>query len=279
MYQSLLQVRVQHDYFSSGLYPGLNFTPTSKTSDLIRNADLVQRPEMGGMVLFYNDEKKETLQLMAQDAQEPMDLVFKVYGSFPNLVNVTHHSFLHEEALLYFDNTEASVPSGTGDLSWLHQEPYANDSNLVSWDSAKLKGIVTSKERVKRPIFILCLRINPKHIGQKVRVGIQFQPQQTYWTYYLLRERFRNNTTVLDLDGQVEFNALGSTMLPGNRKASVFRSTEPIVWQERSTRRFQLQETTSKRVWIKRLPVAGIDSINRAEVDGQSVAVSDIYIN
>ena len=91
----------------------------------------------------------------------------------------------------------------------------------------------------------------------------------------------RKKVYIADLDNEIKFNDLGSTTLPGDRKAMILQSNTAISMRETHSQRFQLREHGSlgDRILIKRIPNASICNFNSEIVAKKTEMISEIYIN
>ncbi len=289
-YQTLLRVAVEHSYNLNGVCACLNFCATEKTQSLLANAGLLINKTGDGIRIAYDKTRLEALELYAQDPQEPLSFDFKVYSIDPDFKSYTEPYTAAAEGILYFDNHAASGP-GKQSLS---VSEYVSSKDIKSPDSIEFQGVLSQKDRLLPPEFVLRIFAGNKEGSllqrwlepEPVTYSIAFDCRQRYWKYYLLgklvgKNKSNNGFRVVDPDKQVEFEATGEEWLADRRMAYTFRSKQPIPLNERYPFRFQLKQTDQgdETVVIQRLPVASVRQAGTDTVAEQATVVSEIYIN
>lgn len=285
-YKSLLNIVVEHGFYSSGACSCLNFHPTEQTRRIFENAGLLQRKASHGIQIVYDESRLEALKLYAQDRQEPLCFEFKVYSSDPQFRSYTEPFSDMANGIIYLDNRAITAAEGNISLSAFE---YVSKADLKKTDSDELKNIIHHKDRLLPPLFVLKIFAETErfsHIEQWLEpdltsYSIVFNARQTFWKYYLLGNMARKSSYIFDPDHQVEFDTLGETSLPDQRVALTFRSKQSIPLNEHYDFRFQLKERApgGGNVLINRLPVACITQTGREVVTEQRMVVSEIYIN
>lgn len=286
-YSQLFSIEVRHSFFSSGLCNELDFMPTTKTAGQIRNAGLLCKETMGGVRVFYDLERLDSLRLHAADQEEQLNLVFKAYARDPLFMNYTQGDPNQDDAVRYFDSSNA-VRETDGSLR-LHADEYAGSGDYRSLDFPGLQEVLTPADHLARPTFVVNIGV-PKEVADALgsdvsedarNYFVSFQERQTFWKYFLLGEFAREDIYVADLDNSTEFESSGTQVLADERTAITFKSKTSLPMRERSEYRFQLRERGSgnEKVLIRRLPVASAAQIGVERTDGQSILVSEMYIN
>lgn len=285
-YQALLNIAVEHSFYTNGACSCLNFHPTEKTRRIFENAGLLHKKTANGIQVVYDETRLEALQLYAEDQEEPLCFEFKVYSSDPEFKSYTKPFADMAEGILYFDN-RATI-AGEGKLS-LSASEYVSKNDLKKPDSNELKDIISQKDRLLPPMFVVKIFAESEQGSQLEQwlkptlttYSIAFNARQTFWKYYLLGKMARESLYIFDPENQVEFEALGETSLPDQRVAFTFRSKQSIPLNEHYDFRFQLKEEGQggENVLINRLPVACITQTGKEVVAEQGMVVSEIYIN
>lgn len=304
-FQTLIRISIEHSYYSSGVCPGLSFYPTDDTQRLFQNAGLLCKKTADGIQLAYDDSRLEALSLYAEDEQEPLCFVFKVYSSDPEFKSYTEPFTNDGDRILYFDNRNKS---GRKDSNILNIQKYVSNEDfrdlsdfssrqtykidpdeIEDEDTDQLRSILTKDDLRMPPEFVLRIyaRNNTgsllKHwLEPKPTVySIAFNARQRHWQYYLLGKMAKKDCYIVDSEQKIEFEAIGDVALADESIASIFRTKQSIPLSEHYPFCFQLKEKSSKgdNIVIDRLPVAGIRQVGRGAPGQQNRVASEIYIN
>ena len=265
----------------------MTFVPTEKTRRIFENAGLVLKQKVNGVQVIYDQNRVEALQLYSEDRDEPLCFEFKVYSTDPGFRSYTEPFGGSSDAILYFDN-QAAV-SVDDDRTRLHAQEYVSNANLKKPDSGPLKDVLSQKDRLLPPVFVIKIFAENNQgpllkrwlQGNPLNYYVAFNARQTFWKYYLLGKLAKQKSYIFDPENRIEFESLGEAELAGERVALTFRSKQKIPLNERYDFRFQLREEASggQQVLIQRLPVASINQTGKEVVAGQGMVVSEIYIN
>jgi len=285
-YQALLNIAVEHSFYTDGACSCLDFQPTEKTRRIFENAGLLQKKTADGIQIVYDENKREALRLYAEDPQEPLCFEFKVYSKDAQFGSYTEPFADMGEGILYLDN-RATTP-GEGKIS-LSAFDYVSNDDLKKMESNELRDMMNQRDRLLPPVFVvkifaetgLASHIDAWLASDHTSYSIVFNARRTFWKYYLLGKMANAGSYIFDPDNQVEFEALGETSLPDQRMALTFRSKQSISLNEYYDFRFQLKQQGpgGENVVINRLPVACITQAGKEVVAEQSMVVSEIYIN
>jgi len=286
-YLPIFSVEVEHTFFSSDLCPGLDFTPTPKTHALLAKADLLMRNTPNGIRIFYNRHNTEALGLYARNPDEPLRLEFKVFARDRSFKNYADHGDAEDDSILYFDSD--GVKSDEAGRFRLHEADYISEIDFEVLNSPRLIDILSPKESLVKPEFIISIRLEDKEIPQLDESSkapfknyyLKFQARETIWKYYLLGNLTKKKSYIVDLNNEMEFEDTGPASLPDNRTALTFRSKQKLPLREKSEYRFQLKDKDPNggKVLIKRLPVASAGQFFKEIVNGKEAIVSEIFIN
>lgn len=289
-YSQLFGIEVRHSFFSSGLCLDIDFIPTPETTAKIRNGGMLLRSTRGGIRVFYEQDRLDSLRMLAGD-NEGLSLVFKAYSTDSYFMNYTEVGPANDDTVRYFESSKA-LPGDDGALR-LHANEYSGSEDFRPLDFPGFQGVLTSKDQLVKPTFVVKISV-PKEYADGLGEGsqgsvsgaplsyfINFQERQTIWKYYLLGEFARNDVYVADLDNSTEFEPSVSETLADQRTAFTIKSKTPLPMREQSEYRFQLREEASGngRVLIRRLPVASATNIGVEKSGDQSVLVSEMYVN
>jgi hypothetical protein len=286
-FRPLISIEVKHTYFARDLGPGLDFVPTPQTQVSVENSNLLVRNTQGGIRIFYDQANIEVLKLFANAPDDPFDLVYKAYAKDSWFNCYTELPAADDDSILYFDSRKAK-PDEDDRLN-LNAAEHVSYKDMVKFNAIPLEKIFSRRDRIVRPLFIVCFRLTKESIQaleQPSTPGIQnyylsFKARETFWKYYLLGKMTKKKSFIVDPDNRIEFEDTGQTVLPGNRYALTFRSKNKIPLQEESDNRFELKEIgpNGGKPIIKRLPVATAQQFYKEIIDGNETIVSEIFIN
>jgi hypothetical protein len=286
-YLPLFTVEVEHTFFSKGLCSGLDFVSTPASLTFIEKTGLLVRHTQNGVRVFFDQNSSEALRLYATEPGESLQLVFKVFPREKFFRVYTEISTPEEDSILYFGNQGGKIDSNH--RIRLHTAEYVSAGNFEELNSPRLADILSRKDRLLKPEFIVAIRLGKKEIqildaaskNAYLKYYIRFQARQTFWKYYLLGSMTKMKSFITDLNHETEFEATGRASLPGNRTALTFRSKQRIPLRERSEFRFQLsaKDPDGGKMIIRRLPVASAVQFCKETVNGKEAIVSEIFIN
>ena len=79
-YTPLFYFLTEHGFYDDGLAHGLDFVPSERTANVLKNTGLLIKSIRGGIAVLYDNGDTEALKQYAQDKSEPLNFVFKVYA-------------------------------------------------------------------------------------------------------------------------------------------------------------------------------------------------------
>ena len=279
-FHPLFRIVVEHSYFRGGICAKLDFVPTVKTRGIIRNSGMVLKPISGGVQLFYDDSRREVLKVMASESETAV-LSFRAFSRDPLFSSYTRQPVGTDDAMLFFhDGASSSGPDGACNL---HPGEYVSGEDLRALDRLADDDLLAPGDRIMRPAFLVSIALAQLDLQANAllkRFRIRFQARETFWKYYLVGAMAGKNAVISDRNNGIEFACLGEELLADNRRATVFRSMQPLRLRERSEYSFQLRASGGAgKILVRRLPVASANQLSREIVDGKEAAVSEIYLN
>lgn len=239
----MIEVRIEHEYFG-GACPGLHFRPSPRTGEFLQRAQIVLRSGPEGFVL-------------AATADVPTENPVLRFDAFCTDVGFGYCTRLPASpARLLF--------RGEGERQQLL--PQATDPTLL-----------TEPWGMPPPYF--SIEIPLQSMDQRYRVLLP--SVSLHWKYLLFGAFARPGLEISEIKPSpadpVRFE-LSTQTIPGHGIALV--SDRPILALAQQTRRFQLIDSASTRVIVKRLPNADIRSLALETLsDGRTVRVAEIYLN
>lgn len=282
----LFSIAVEHDFFGDGLWRSVRFVPTPESQALIDSAGFLVRNTPGGIELYYDEGRAESLKLYLDDAGGELGFGFKVYVEDEVFKNYSE-AFLASPGALAFCRSDRGVQ--VGDRIRLHREEQVSQQDMEPIDSAELASLLGRWDRQVPPAFAVQVKLPSASGGslaeflESAPTGwfLRFGARRTYWTYFLLGPFADKRVNVVDLDEGMGFEPLGTVLLSDDRPALAFRSVAAIGMRQRPPNRFQLRESGSGngKILVRRLPVAAANQLSRQTIQGSVVAVSEIYVN
>lgn len=288
-YVPLVSVQVDHSFFGDGVCRVVDLALDPPSVALARNAGLVVRQGAGRLDLFRDTGDGGTLELFASDPEAPFRLDLHLTSRDPGFWDYTEGG-PPRDRILAFDGGNAVLDPKDGTLR-LSKEEVVSEADQVSLVAEGPAVGLTGRALVPPPLALIRVPLSdgaggllePPSPGGWIYT-LRFAARRTYWRYLLLGRLAEGDVAILDPDGVAQFERVGEETLPGDRKASSFRSTTRLPLEEFSSRRFQLRTTGGSgngngRILIKRLPVAGARAGRRETVAGETAMVSDILVN
>lgn len=277
LYQPLFTVSVEHAYFADGLWKGLDFIASPETARMVGGGGLLVKPTANGIGVFFDEERAQAMRLYAQETAGALRFDFSVRARDRAFENYTFPDVRKNGWVLRFGNAGREAGAADGRIR-LSRDEFASEADFDGFDAAAM-GIAVIGSRRIQPDFAVSLDVAPAAGARDFYV--RFGARKSFWKYHLLGNMNRGAAYIVDLDSRVEFEPCGEVVLPGNRPARVFRSTERVPVQERSACRFQLREPGqgNGKVLVKRLPVASESRLGSEVIDGRSEIVLESYVN
>ena len=308
-YHSLLRIAVEHSYYSSGVCSCLDFRPTDATQRLFNNTGLIFRKTTDGIQIIYDDSRLQALQLYAEDANEPLCIVFRAYSSDPDFKSYSEPFAADNNEILYFDNHTPEGIKRNGCLSVLeyvsgedfkdlnlfeHIGALKSGSKNTDVDKEKFRDILDQKDHLSPPDFVVRIFVGNNRESllkqwlepKPTFYSIRFSSRQRHWKYYLLGRIVTDNTAnhgfcIVDPDSRVEFEVQDEELLADQSVAYTFRSKHRIPLSEHYPFRLQLKQKGQgdETVVIPCLPVASVNQVGTDVLGEKTTVVSEIYVN
>ncbi|MFM9972355.1 MAG: hypothetical protein ACKVQK_28575 [Burkholderiales bacterium] len=281
-YRPLFSVEARCEYFGDRRCQDLAFIPIGSTELLARNRDFLLRNISAGIEMFASNNAAATTR---STPGESLEFHFKLVAQDAGFAGHSDLDGRRMDSIFAFNNDGA--PKATVDVATrLHEGEWASAADLIGVNDPQLAGLLDAKDRLAPPLAVFSVRLNSGEITSATarRYYVAFKARRTRWKYYVLGPvELEPTLSIRDVDGAIEFEPTGTSpeLLTGNRRAVALLSSTTIALQERSTRRFQLRANTPRgeRLLVKRLAVASPHQLGKETINGQEVAVSEIYVN
>jgi len=267
-YRSVIQVDVRHPYFRDGYCRDVQFLPSSDTSRWLSTTGLIVRQHRSGIELIADTERLALLSSGGQ-ADCPETESFLVGSTDPECLSYTSvpaHRELLSMTALPDGNTRTEIIS----RALVERDSSPNERPAVWTPLAQFllpRELIDCSSLMSEPrrVWNLCL-----------------EARQCIWKYLLFGDYNGKQLQIVDVTKSIDFGAPEPGTLPdGATRVVAIRSGTPVPLEEWPSQRFQLLDMSSNppRVVIRRLPAAVPGRMNRENVGGASVLISEIYVN
>lgn len=295
-YQSLFGITVRHAFFSVNAGPSLTFLPTPRTGRVIHNAGLLIRTGASRLVLCYDADSTEALRLFLAEAEDNLDFDFNVYARDPYFENYTDIDSYPAGSIPCFNSRlKAAVPEREG-FGARETQSVVMAAEVSAPDEERFCTGLSREYSGHGPIFRVTIGVRGQWLdidtgrdrgAESREYVVSFESRKTYWKYCVFGEvadagaQVDTGLRIVDLGGDIQFQAVGRQALFPDRAAMVFYSNKPVALRDRPENRFQLrrQGSSGEKVLVKRLANASPGNLYREVIDGEMVYVSEIYVN
>ncbi len=130
-YRPMFNIALEHTYFGDGKFSGVTFVPTPESERLMLNNNLVIRRRDDGVTVFFDSNNLDSLQLYAEDEDDPLRINFECNSEYLNFQNFTASSVFQKNKTLFFDS--ASTDGNGFGKKYLHSEDFASSQDLVKF--------------------------------------------------------------------------------------------------------------------------------------------------
>lgn len=282
-YLPLLSVSVSHGFYG-GAWPGLQWRPTPQTQRLLARAGCVAGPSRCGLALYFDGTRRNLLASCLADTRQPLTLVYRLRCPGLPLEAVTEGVDRRADRVLFLSDRQAVLqPDG---VSRLHEGEAVGPGQWVPTDAPQVQDLLEAADRLVRPAPIVQLSLGPQDLpvddeeSPGKRFAIRFAARATYWKYFFVGDWPVQEMQVVDVAQQAQFEPPMNETLADGRAAVTVRSAQAIALQQQPQQHFQLRrrERGEELVLIERLPAAAAGALASGTVDGEPVAVSEIYV-
>jgi hypothetical protein len=280
-YSLLLELSAEHAYFPAGTHGNFRFVPSARCAALLDRFGILTRPSARGLALVGQEAARAAL----QDGHEhPAELEFGVVSSDPRFSLFTGLDAPAPGACLFFHSARAQA-EGAG--RWrMHPDELAGPAAWRGTRAPDKAAALAAPGAAPKPAFFMVLDLADVAAALAQAAApvwlVRFGARASVWTYHFMSDLDAPDPVIVDLDGQLRFQARGRTALPGNRSALSFSSEQAIAMRKTPEQRLQLRDQgeLGQRILIKRLPNASVAAIGREITEGSAVPVfvSEIYI-
>ncbi|MCA8927698.1 MAG: hypothetical protein KDC18_06470 [Alphaproteobacteria bacterium] len=252
-FRPLVTLTLEHAFYAEGVATGVRFVPDAATARRLAARWYAWRGQGGRLTIAV-----DAADLPPADAAP---FRFLVWPTDPDLPAASE-AFLSDGPQMAVLSTDAGVREDDG--RWrLHAGDCVNAADLADPEAdAGPHPAVPGR----RPL--LEVRLAPPEGDTSPPEGdtpppletvVRLASRKVFWTYLVQGAADRGPLSVVDAAGELRFEAVDETPLPGRAPAQTFRSADPLALAERPPYRFQLREqgSVAERVLIRRLPGAG----------------------
>jgi hypothetical protein len=284
-YRELFRLSLRHAYYGGGPLPDARVEPAEQTRVLMQRAGMIVRRLPDAVLFLLPLERLEVLRSDIHEAGGSFPFLLCVHAADPLLASYT--APLAQPGYCLLADSRAGAAEAAGTIR-LHPDESLGAESLAADTDPLCALALAGAAPLRRPFLIVHLALTLTPDGLPGSTGepaarayvVRLDAGASYWKYYLLGALAERDLAVADLDQAVGFRRAGEEALE-SRRAAVFLSDRPIRLRARPGERFQLVENTpfGEKILMKRMPVAPAGMRRKAEIDGQAVQVSEIFIN
>jgi hypothetical protein len=282
-YRELFRVSIEHAYHGGRAMPDCRFVPAGATAVLMGRCGMVMRQLPDAVVFLLPTERMDVLRSDIRDAGGVASFLLGVHAGDPLLASCTDPA-VPRDMLLVADSRRAAL-EGSGALR-LHPDDCLGAESLAAIDDP-LCAAALAGAPARQPLLLVHLALTDADGGfpgadpePPARAFVaRLAAAASVWKYYLLGALAQRDLAVADVDATVAFHRADEEL--ESRPATVFVSDRAIALRARPGERFQLLENTpfGEKILMKRMPVATPGIRRKAEIDGRTVLLSEIFIN
>jgi hypothetical protein len=246
-YENLFSVYFKHGYYPSGNLEQIMIKPTSETSLIFLNYELVIKLFQGGFSVYYPTQFANELNTRNKILKDALDLNFTLFCNDQNVLSYTDNlpSIIENKMFLFTYSNELSNGNK------LHADEYVSEYDFVDYRSINTPYFskpfghlhITTDEQLPTDNFIV------------------FKAPDVHWRY-IIRSNYLlecESLMITNKSRTIIFDGPYSILLPNGVAALSFVSPNKIPQTEMSGLQFQLMEeydkqTNDGRVIIPNLP-------------------------
>ncbi|KVX02762.1 hypothetical protein [Shewanella frigidimarina] len=293
-YAALFSINLGHKYFASSLCEGVVFHPTAATLAQSRNTGLIFRADIAGILVLFEKEKSEVMQMYAQDEDEGLILEFYGCSTDASLSDISLFPLLKRDEIINFEK-----PLATGlqvNLEGNDSYQLAVDKFVSSLDFTTKNSLASYSHREANrlglgPIFFIRIQLSisdlvflfdrEKYQQKTVHFAAVIEANRSHWEYRVNGQGVSEDFMVVDRKSSVLFVLRHIENSISGRLTAVFRSDAEIELKELTDRHFQLVEkrATGNKVVISRLPMAQAGKGYQEVVENKLIKISEIFVN
>jgi hypothetical protein len=283
-YRELFRLSIEHAYHGGRPLPDSRIVPAGAARALMERCGMIMRQLPDALVFLMPAARLDILRSDIADSGGAFSFLLCVHAGDPLLASYTTPSA--PPGMLLLADSRRAVGDGSGGFR-LHADEWLGAESLAA-DDDPLCAAALAESAPRRPLLLVHLALSNAADGFPGAADdpparaytVRLAAGASYWKYYLLGALAQRELAVLDADGTVSFRRGGDERLE-ERAAAVFLSERAIGLRARPDERFQLLENTpfGEKILMKRMPVAPPGIRRKAEIDGNAVLVSEIFIN
>lgn len=277
-YLPLLALDIGHGFFAGGRGGALHCRPSRACAALLARHDAVVRDTGHGLWLHV---EARALDGLRDAAAQPggLRLLWWLLSDDPLFVNYTDGLALPGGELPVFGNADGRAGGALEPVPALapleqHEARWASGGARLPAAAVAL----TLDARALAAADAPAAGPNPDALAP-LQFTLALAARRTVWKYCLVGDWEAEPLQVVDLQRAVQFEPAMAEPLADGRQALAIRSTEPLMLQQRASRRFQLRGGSAHRVLVKRLPEAHARHFGRDTRPGAQALVSEIFVH
>jgi hypothetical protein len=293
-YAALFSINLGHKYFASSLCEGVVFHPTAATLAQSRNTGLIFRAAIAGILVLFEKEKSEVMQMYAQDEDEGLILEFYGCSTDASLSELSLFPLLKRDEIINFEKpltTGLQVNLEGNDSYQLAVDKFVSSLDFTSKNSLASYSHREANRLGLGPIFFIRIQLSSsdlvflfnreKEQQKAVHFTAVIETNRSHWEYRVNGQGVNDGFMVVDRQESVSFFLRHIEQAVNGKLTAVFRSDADIELKEFTENHFQLIEkrANGNKVVISRLPMAQAGKGYQEVVDNKLIKISEIFIN
>jgi hypothetical protein len=293
-YAALFSINLGHRYFASSLCEGVVFHPTVATLAQSRNTGLIFRAALAGILVLFEKEKSEVMQMYAQDEDEGLILEFYGCSTDASLSDISLFPLFNRDEVITFTKpltTELQANLGGNDCYQLAADKFVSSLDFIAKDSLTSYSRREVNRLASAPLFFIQILLSSsdlvflfkreKEQQKAVHFAAVIEANRSHWEYRVNGQGVSEDFMVVDRKSSVLFVLRHIENSISGKLTAVFRSDADIELKEFTENHFQLIEkrANGNKVVISRLPMAQAGKGYQEVVDNKLIKISEIFIN
>ncbi len=254
----------------------MNCLLTQETRKLLGNMRAILKSyETGCEILFDQNDYESGAELCATFHDEEICLFF-IPADCASFYNYTADFKSQGGIMLYEANDDVSFVEGR---SVEMSEGSFTTFDSLSYSQQEVRKIQSYCKNFTPVVFKLKLN-RIKNCTESTSFKLLFESNATHYKYYFFYNTDVKELEIVDVNNEVEFS-MAENVFDDGRLVKVFVSNTPISNRFQSRLHFQLLESGSanKKVIRDNLPLPQNGHYHTDVINGQSVIVSEVFIN
>ena len=255
-YEIAFSIFFRHEFFLDGDLKCLTVKPSGKTAQLLKRAGAIMHQFQNGIHVLYESYTAGRKRSRAEFLADEWELTFLLENTDPDFFNYTSAFGMDLICNYFFFENDTAAP--VADKGMLHKAPFAGQGDIRS--IADIPG-----EYFIKPFGIVHIHV---HKALEQSFEIAFAGISTWWCYVLTQDYLQElvNPAIMHKETKQVFTGPEPIVLPDNKMARAFFSTEPIAVREYQKACYQLVEHYTTPAQKYKVVLPSLPSPNRNHI-------------